>query len=116
MENRSLFTAQNRNERHERLNKALPKYNAVMDWEIFREDTEAIYRNNLGKGGRPSYDPILKFKILFLQRLYDLSDNQMEFQILGRLIFQKFLGLGENDNIPDAKTIWAFKERIQIQY
>jgi IS5 family transposase len=50
------------------------------------------------------------FKILILQRLYNLSDEQMQFQILDRLSFQRFLGQGLHGTVPDEKTIWLFRE------
>ncbi|MCX7998327.1 MAG: transposase [Leptospiraceae bacterium] len=48
-----------------------------------------------------------------MQLLYKLSDDEMEFQILDRRSFQKFLGIQEYERIPDSKTIWAFKERLR---
>ena len=64
------------------------------------------------KGGRPPYDPVLMFKILVLQTLYTLSDDAAEFQIKDRLSFMRFLGLGLHDRVPDAKTIWLFREQL----
>ena len=52
------------------------------------------------------------FKIMVLQALYSLSDDQAEFQIQDRLSFMRFLGLGLGDKVPDAKTIWLFREHL----
>ena len=52
------------------------------------------------------------FKILVLQALYDLSDDQAEYVINDRLSFQRFLGLSLGDKVPDAKTIWLFREQL----
>ena len=52
------------------------------------------------------------FKILILQALYGMSDDQAEFQIRDRLTFIRFLGLGPGDAVPDAKTIWLFREHL----
>ena len=52
------------------------------------------------------------FKILVLQALYNLSDDQAEFMIQDRLSFMRFLGLGLGDRIPDGKTIWLFREHL----
>jgi transposase, IS5 family len=49
------------------------------------------------------------FKILILQRYFNLSDDQTEFQIKDRLSFMDFLNLELSDKIPDAKTIWLIK-------
>ena len=54
----------------------------------------------------------MMFKILVLQALYRLSDDQAEFQIKDRLSFMRFLGLGLGDRVPDAKTIWLFREQL----
>jgi IS5 family transposase len=53
------------------------------------------------------------FKIIILQRYYNLSDEQTEFQIKDRLSFQQFLGLQIGDKVPDEKTIWLFKEQLK---
>ncbi len=55
---------------------------------------------------------ILKLKICVLQRIYNISDTQMEFQILDRLSFQRFLGFNIGDAVPDKKTIWHFKNQL----
>lgn len=55
------------------------------------------------------------FKVLVLQRLYNLSDHQMQFQLLDRLGFQRFLGLGLHSEVPDEKTIWLFRETLTKQ-
>jgi IS5 family transposase len=62
--------------------------------------------------GPKPYDPLLMFKILVLQRYYNLSDGQIEYQILDRLSFCRFLGLSLNDRVPDEKTIWDFRDRL----
>jgi IS5 family transposase len=54
----------------------------------------------------------MMFKVLVLQALYGLSDDQAEFMINDRLSFMRFLGLGFEDDVPDAKTIWLFRELL----
>lgn len=91
----------------------LQKLNAVIDWEMFRKPIEeALAIEPKGLGGRPSFNRLLMFKILILQRYYNLSDEQTEFQIKDRLSFQQFLGLQIGDKVPDEKTIWLFKEQL----
>lgn len=51
-------------------------------------------------------------KIVILQSLYNLSDAQIERQILDRLSFMRFPGLALDDSVPDEKTIWLFKEQL----
>jgi IS5 family transposase len=52
------------------------------------------------------------FKILILQRLYNISDTQAEYQIKDRLSFMRFLGLALCDTVPDEKTIWEYREHL----
>ena len=54
----------------------------------------------------------MMFKILVLQALYNLCDDQAEFVIQDRLSFIWLLGLGLSDKVPDTKTIWLFRESL----
>jgi IS5 family transposase len=82
-------------------------------WEDFLGIlTRTLKKEPQGPGGRPPFDYVMMFKILILQRLYNISDDQAEYQIKGRLSFMRFLGLALCDTIPDAKTIWYFRERL----
>jgi IS5 family transposase len=47
-----------------------------------------------------------------LQKLYNISDEQTEYQIKDRLSFRRFLGLSLSDTAPDAKTIWNFRNEL----
>ena len=106
----------NIDERSGRLSAAgdpLEKLNAVVPWDVFRKPlAKALKRSDGAKGGRPPYDAVLMFKIMVLQALYNLSDEQAEFQIQDRLSFMRFVGLGLGDRVPDAKTIWLFREHL----
>ena len=66
-----------------------------------------------GPGGRPPYDKLLLFKMLLLQRYYNLSFAQVEYQVMDRLSFMRFLGLNLGDDIPDQNTLWAFAEDLK---
>ena len=92
----------------------LNKLDQVIEWEMFRKPIEeALYVEPKAPGGRPHYDRLMMFKILILQKYYNLSDEQTEFQIKDRLSFMQFLGLQIGDNVPDEKTIWLFKENLK---
>lgn len=91
----------------------LEKLNAGIDFNIFRDLLEAgLTKPVKGKGGRPPYDYVLMFKILILQRYYNLSDDQTEYQINDRMSFMRFLNLTIADDIPDSKTVWLFREQL----
>jgi IS5 family transposase len=94
----------------------LETINAVVPWERFRADVEAATvtppETKKSNAGRPSYDAILKFKMLVLAALYNLSDEALEFQVRDRLSFMRFLGLDLHHPVPDATTIWLFREAL----
>ena len=54
----------------------------------------------------------MMFRMLILQQLYNLSDEQLEYQVNDRRSFEEFVDLGIMDSIPDAKTVWLFRERL----
>jgi len=81
-----------------------------INWERFRPSLESMYKNNTESGGRPHLDVIVMIKSLFLQQLYNLSDEQLEREIADRISFRMFLGTTEI--VPDSTTIWKFRERL----
>ena len=84
-----------------------------VDFEIFRTILEEkLSKHAKGPGGRPPYDYILMFKVLILQRYYNLSDEQVEYQINDRMSFMRFLDLTIADDIPDSRTVWLFREQL----
>ncbi|MGK2923657.1 MAG: IS5 family transposase [Methyloceanibacter sp.] len=86
---------------------------SVVDFEMFRGDLDAaLRRSDRARGGRPPMDAVLMFKVLVIQSLYGLADEQTEFQIRDRLSFMRFLGLDLHGRVPDARTIWLFREHL----
>ena len=84
-----------------------------MDFELFRPELNAVLSyTDRTEGGRPPFDPVLMFKILVSQATNNLSDERAEFLINDRLSFMRFLGLGLEDRVPDARTIWLFREKL----
>jgi len=91
----------------------LERPSRVVDFEVFRSELEAaLSRSDRSKGGRPPYDPVTMFKVLVLQTLYTLSDEQIEYQLKDRLSFMRFVGLALHAAVPDAKTIWLYREQL----
>jgi IS5 family transposase len=91
----------------------LERLNAIVDFELFRPDlARAVPRSDGSKGGRPPFDHVFMFKVLVLQASHSLSDERTEFLIKDRLSFMRFLGLGLCDPVPDANTIWIFREAL----
>ena len=92
----------------------LERITALVDFELFRPDLEAaVPRADRSKGGRPPFDHVLMFKILILQAMHSLSDERAEYLVKDRLSFMRFLGLGLADAVPDANTIWTFREALK---
>ena len=91
----------------------LARLNGLVDFELFRPDLErAVPRADRSRGGRPPFDHVFMFKVLILQASHSLSDERTEFLIKDRLSFMRFLGLGLADPVPDANTIWTFREAL----
>ena len=91
----------------------LERLNGLVDFELFRPDLErAAPRADRSRGGRPPFDHVFMFKVLILQASHSLSDERTEFLIKDRLSFMRFLGLGLADPVPDANTIWTFREAL----
>lgn len=90
----------------------LEKLNELVPWEDFRKELSVLRKDTSKKGGRPAFDVIVMFKILILQSIYNLSDDAVEYQINDRLSFMRFLKLSLGDKVPDAKTIWSFREQL----
>ena len=98
-----------------KLGDPLQKLNEYIDWRIFERPLNEAFNNevkDLTKGGRPPFSKVMLFKALLIQSLYNLSDDQLEYQIVDRASFKRFLGLKKSDKVPDSKTFWSFRERL----
>src|SRR5215510_1763330 len=113
MKQKGFFDETDRLNKLSELGDSLEKLNKHINWEDFRRIlTKALAKEAAGPGGRPPFDYVMMFKILILQKIYNISDDQTEFQINDRLSFQRFIGIQLYDTVPDAKTIWYFREML----
>src|ERR1039457_4522189 len=88
--------------------------NLRIGWEAFRAELSRVHeKERKSNAGAKPIDVVLMFKVLALQQLQNLSDDRIEYQIRDRLSFMRFLGLQLEDRVPDAKTVWLFRERIK---
>ena len=112
--NIGLFDQEAISEKLSSLGNPLEKLNGVIDFEMFRKELEEnmLNTNKKSTAGCKPYDVVMMFKIILLKRFYNLSDEQTEYQINDRLSFKDFLGLSSGDNIPDARSIWLFQDRM----
>lgn len=114
MKQLGLFDWENRYERIDKGGDPLAKLNKVIDWEGFRPVLMKVReKERRSNAGAKPYDVVLMFKALIIQSLYNLSDEELEYQILDRLTFMRFLGIGAGERVPDAKTIWLFREQLK---
>jgi len=112
-EQAGFFDVDDRLKRLSDLGDQLEAFRGAVDFEIFRADLDAALAYSDGaQGGRPPFDPVMMFKILIIQATNNLSDERAEFLINDRLSFMRFLGLGLADRVPDARTIWLFREKL----
>ena len=105
--------------------------NGRINWEAFRSDLARVHeKERKSNAGAKPIDVVLMLmcmdarmsrtqgcaratKVLVLQQLHNLSDDRIEYQIRDRLSFLRFLGLQLEDRVPDAKTVWLFRERLK---
>ena len=92
----------------------LPKLKEIIDFEQFRDILEPVFENTekRSNAGRKQIDPAFMFKVLFLQRLYGMSDAQIEYHIKDRTCFRDFLCIQSVDGVPDGKTVWKYKDAL----
>jgi IS5 family transposase len=108
-----FFDIDERLKRLSDLGDQLEAFSGAVDFEIFRDDlVKALAYSDGARGGRPPFDPVMMFKVLVIQAANSLSDERTEFLISDRLSFMRFLGLGLSDRVPDARTIWLFREKL----
>ena len=92
----------------------LEQVSALVDFEMFRPTLEKalLTEDCKSAAGRKPIDVVLMFKVIFLQRYYGLGDHQIEYQIIDRTSFRKFLGIHTVRKVPDEKTVWACKDKL----
>jgi IS5 family transposase len=115
MHQTGIFDLENRYASLSEAGDPLERLDAVIDWNIFRPLLERIdIKDRKSAAGRKPICRVLMFKLLILQRLHNLSDERLQFQVTDRLSFMRFLGLGLAADVPDARTVWAFRESLRV--
>lgn len=109
-----LFDVAERTAKLTQMGDPLVGLNERIDWEAFRQDLGLVHeKERKSNAGAKPIDVVLMFKVLVLQTLHNLSDDRIEYQIRDRLSFMRFLGLQLEDRVPDAKTVWHFREQLK---
>jgi transposase len=91
----------------------LIRLDKIVPWEMFRPLLNQVHeKERKSNAGRKPIDVMILFKMLILQHLYNISDEKLEYLVNDRLSFMKFLHLGIEDKVPDATTVWLFREAL----
>ena len=117
MKQRGLFDEIERLAELTKLGDPLMQLNEKVNWESYRSILKQIRidnPDNVKNAGRKPFDEVMMFRVIILQSLYGLSDDQMEYQLKDRRSFERFVSGGDTlYQMPDAKTIWLYKERFK---
>jgi transposase, IS5 family len=109
----SLFAAEERETKLDKLGDVLQVLEKHVDFAALAAAIDkAAPRASRDRGGRPPFPTEIMVRTLLLQQLYNLSDERLEFQLLDRLSFQRFVGLRHSSQISDRTTFWTFRERL----
>ncbi|WP_430229308.1 IS5 family transposase, partial [Nitrosomonas communis] len=109
-----FFDLDNRYAQLSKLNDPLEELNRIIDWNLLADLlAETTTKPRKSEAGRKPFDRVMLFKMLVLQRMNNLSDDRLEYQVRDRLSFMRFLGLGLAGVVPDAKTMWSFREELK---
>jgi len=103
--------------RHQQLEERKDKLrdlNEMVPWAVLGQVLEQLpSRERKSNAGREAIDPMVLFKLLVLKQLYNLSNEEVEYQAHDRASFRRFLGLSGSSEIPDATTLDGFERRLR---
>ena len=108
-----LFADEHHRKKIDTLGDPLAQIESYIDFAALAAAVDAVAPRPVSpQGGRPPFPTGTMVRILVLKRLYNLSDEQMEYQLLDRMSYKRFCGLAQATNIPDRTTVWTFEKRI----
>lgn len=108
-----LFADEHHRKKIDTLGDPLAQIESYIDFAALAAEVDRVAPRPVSpQGGRPPYPTETMVRILVLKRLYNLSDEQMEYQLLDRMSYKRFCGLASAVNIPDRTTVWTFENRI----
>jgi IS5 family transposase len=112
-----LFASDRRREKLDEIGDPLVMLERHVDFTRLAAEVDRVAPRPVAEngGGRPPYPTETLVRILVLKRLHNLADEQMEYQLLDRMSFQRFCGLEDSASIPDRNTIWGFENRIGVK-
>ena len=109
-----LFADEHHRKKIDALGDPLAEIESHIDFASLAAEVDKVApRPVSAQGGRPPYPTETMVRILVLKRLYNLSDEALEFQVLDRRSFLRFAGLERSGKVPDARTFWVWRERLK---
>ena len=90
----------------------LDEINEIIDWKPIQTFLNKKLKRKANAIGNPAYPALPMFKILLLQRWYNLSDPATEQALLDRLSFIRFTGFSIEDDVSDETTICRFRNGL----
>lgn len=84
----------------------------VIDWRPIERFLKKKLRRSKDAVGNPAYPPLAMFKVLLLQRWYNLSDQGMDDALADRISFRRFTGMSFSYDTPDSTTICRFRNHL----
>jgi IS5 family transposase len=85
----------------------LRKIKDEIDFSFVNEMLKSQYCETFG---RPAKEPEMMFKILFLKRMYDLSDEILVDNLGYNMAFKYFIGLAPEDSTIDSSLLTKFRK------
>ena len=92
--------------------KVLDEVLEVIDWERIEGMLSCVYPI---KKGEQAWSPLLMFKAMLLQSWYNLNEQNLEQQLVRDLLFRRFVGLAQEDTVPDHRTLWRFRNHPSME-
>ncbi len=87
----------------------LMKIKTIIDWSFVDNITRELYSQSRG---RPGYPPVILFRMLFLEYYANLSDREVTEQCELNLLYQKFVGIGMDEDVPESTSLVEFRNRL----
>lgn len=93
-------------------NHLLRQIDKTIDFSFILEKVRHLYSEN---NGRPSIDPIVLFKMMFIGYIFGIrSERQLEQEIQTNVAYRWFLGFSLTERVPDHSTIsWNRRNRFK---
>lgn len=93
-----------------------------IDFELYRPIVEGVMdleqqksgRGKKSNAGRRPFDPVFMLKVLFLERILNMADEAFEDSLRSDMRLQAFLDIFDPREIPDARTIWRYRNLFSI--